>query len=348
MATGLGRIGFLFGSGTSVDSGYPLLPKLTVDVMSNLTSGQVDKLNDLVLREIGEEINLEAGEPNIEAISDVVEAAILTLNTTSPGYTECLQIRRDIRDGIVEVFESVDNPAIANHIRFFQAIKRLFAGRHEAVWIFTTNYDNLFEVAATIAMVPIVSGFLGNTLGYFHENTFGYIFGNAEKSRFIPLAYPIVRLVKLHGSLDWWRDQNDATGVTFCTQKPAQIPFDTDRVIVLPRKKKVTETLDTPFRELFRVAEQAIGGNCKYLVSCGFGFGDEHINEILLLPKLRQGRIRLTALVNDNSIVKPFEEFPSFFYSSESHTGIQGAAEIGTDLWQFDRFVNLFGEYTGV
>ncbi len=53
------------------------------------------------------------------------------------------------------------------------------------------------------------------------------------------------------------------------------------RVMVLPRRRKVMDTMTPPYDTLFTQASKVLGGECKYLVSCGFNFADEHINQQL-------------------------------------------------------------------
>ena len=120
--------------------------------------------------------------------------------------------------------------------------------------------------------------------------------------------------------------------------------------MVLPRRRKITETLDMPFGEIFRLSEKVIGSQCKYLVSCGYGFGDEHINSTLLLPKVQQGKIKLTALVKDDTTnLDELRSLSAFSFGTMSSIKKNGSLlTVGTDLWQFDKFVNLLCKHAGM
>lgn len=86
-------------------------------------------------------------------------------------------------------------------------------------------------------------------------------------------------------------------------------------------------------------------------MSCGYGFGDQHINETLLLPKLQQSKITLTAFVKEDSAnIDSFRNLPAFaFVTERSSKKINGSVEnTGEDLWQFDKLVDLLASSAGI
>src|SRR3546814_8816417 len=83
-----------------------------------------------------------------------------------------------------------------------------------------------------------------------------------------------VRLVKIHGSVSWY-----SRGGRIFERHPESIPAGEKRVMVLPRRGKVMDTLQAPYDTLFRIMSQSLGADCKYLASCGFSFGDDHRSE---------------------------------------------------------------------
>lgn len=343
---GLSNIGFIFGAGTSKKAGYPLLPELTTMVLSNLDQDRLESLNNLVKNEYGKDIDLESGDPNIETISDLIEVALMTIDRSSPNHELLTSSKESVRDSIVDVITANENPYLDDHIKFFQAIRRIYSGRSEVIWLLTPNYDLSFSVAAAIARVPIIDGFFGSSIRYFDIQTYNLNLGIIRGDRFSPYAHPIIGLIKLHGSLDWWK-YSDAI---YATRQPADLPDEAKRVMVLPRKKKISETLESPYGDLFRFARNIIGTKCKYLVSCGYSFGDEHINETLLLPNLRESKIRLTAFLrSDNPNLDKFRPLPPFSFGSETEVKISGVeGDSGTDLWKFEDFVDLFGRLAGL
>lgn len=343
---GLANIGFLFGAGSSLKAGYPLMPELTMKVIEKLESEEVKILDELVYKSLNRYIDMASGDPNIEIISDLLEAALFTVEKTDSKYTEMLKVRSSVRGKIVEVLLSTSTPNLDDHIRFFSALNRILIGRPETVWIITPNYDLLFELAASIAKVPLFNGFFGTSLRFFNIRNLSLTMGLVNGQKFSPLSQPIFRLIKLHGSLDWWKDGTSIYSI----QSPNQISNKFDRVMVLPRKKKITDTLDAPFGEIFRFSEQIIGTQCKYLVSCGYSYGDEHINNTLLLPKIQQGKIRLTAFVRaDTPNIEPFKRYVPFSFGTENSLKKASIFQSeGTELWQFDKFVDLLCRHAGI
>ena len=115
------------------------------------------------------------------------------------------------------------------------------------------------------------------------------------------------------------------------------------RAIILPRRRKVMDTLAHPFDQLFTKASRILGNECKYLVSCGFSYGDKHINDDLLIPKLREGKIRLTALCGvEPECLTELTRYPSFQIGlpDRCESTIHPSNE-GTDLWKFNKLAQL-------
>jgi hypothetical protein len=344
---GLSNIGFLLGAGASRKAGYPLMPELTTQVLGGLKSEENELINVLIEKSLGKPLDKIKGEPNIEIISDVLEGAILTADVKNKNYQHMFELRSFIRNHIVDVLLSINNPNLDDHIKFFTALNRLLYGRTEQVWIFTPNYEMLFEIACSIAHLPLSDGFIGSSMRFFNVSSLLFQSGFIEGHSFKPFNQPTIRLVKLHGSLDWWKNN----GKIYSTSDPHKLQGKSDRLIVLPRKKKITETLDPPFNDLFRISERILGTKCKYLVSCGYGFADQHINEILLLPKLQQLKITLTAFLKEDSAnLDTFRSLPSFAFGTEtiSKKRNNSVESTGTDLWKFENLVNLISKSAGI
>jgi len=277
--------GFLFGAGASFQAGYPLMTTLTRQVVSGLTTSEAADFAT-VLTAAGRVYDDAAATPNIEEIADLTIAH--SLNSGDPKYSS-LELR--LRELIVRSLVSVTAPDLQHHIRFFQGLKRRTLGLPSTVWVFTTNYDVLLETAASMAGVRLENGFSGTTTSFLDISRFGQVHGSSDGQRFLPHAGLVVKLIKLHGSLSWYSE-----GGQVLEQHPASLTPTSTRIMVLPRRRKVMDTLSPPYDQLFAQASRTIGTECKYLISCGFSYGDEHINQNILLPALRSSRCRLTAL----------------------------------------------------
>nr|RAW04042.1 hypothetical protein DBT41_09785 [Aerococcus urinae] len=104
------------------------------------------------------------------------------------------------------------------------------------------------------------------------------------------------------------------------------------------------DTLQAPYDTLFRIMSQSLGADCKYVASCGFSFGDDHINFNLIQPAIGSGKIRLFALAAAETGGMAGFKSASAFSAGFDASGITGgvAHTDGCDLWKFSKFVELF------
>lgn len=335
---GLNSIGFFFGAGASKEAGYPLTKELTINVINSLDPEEKKELEEILKTE-GSDYNLSDGRPDIEIISDLLFKYQLS------GNEKVRNIINSIQEKIINEIISIENPNIHFHVNFLKALKKLVTNRAESIWIFTTNYDLLFEIAAMKAKVPIYNAFEGILYRYFDIERFKLEYGNIKDRKFHPYPELKVKLIKLHGSISWIKEEDGRIYevMNFKTN-------DKIRSMILPRKQKIMDTLEHPYDKLFRYAYDVIGNQCKYIVSCGYSFRDQHINEQLILPKLRENKIRFMALFKEEPAnLNQFKQYPSFNYVTESKIYIKGEERNeSTDLWKFSKFVSLFTERAGM
>jgi len=329
----LNGTGFLFGSGTSREAGYHMMPSLTRSVISALTHTERAILDD-VLRAGSTTYDEITATPNIEQLADLV---IAHWTNSSEARFGLLESR--LRDLIVHEILSVTNPNLDHHCKFFEALKKRSFGLPSTVWIFTTNYDLLFETAASKVGVPLENGFSGSTERFFDPVKFRSTDGVVSGHSFTPSSQLTVKLIKLHGSISWIGETSK-----FFERHPAALDPAASRVMVLPRRRKVMDTLTPPYDTLFTHASRVLGGECKYLVSCGFSFADEHINQQLLLPVMQANRCRLFALSQEEPAgIAAFKPLPNFSAGFETHAHVRTKADpTTTDAWKFSKFVSLF------
>lgn len=330
--TGLNKIGFLFGAGTSKEAGYPLMGDLTKTVVSNLPSPLKGVLDE-ILNAKALTYDSATGTPNIEILSDLVTEYFVTTQESKYGDLES-----DIRRLIVDAILSVTTPDLTHHVRFLEALKRRAHGTSSTVTILTTNYDVLFELAAGEVGVRVETGFDGPLRRVFDPAVFDLARGSVDKTRFTHRSELHVNIIKLHGSVSWLRDGGRVfeSGLDLRSSTP-------ERALVLPRRRKVMDTLSEPFDQLFTRAFRTLGSNCQFVVACGFSFGDKHINDQLIFPKLNAGKIRLTALCGEEpECLDELKRFPPFHAGFPTNCFIdQKDTGTGTDLWKFSALAQL-------
>jgi hypothetical protein len=176
---------------------------------------------------------------------------------------------------------------------FLQSFLLSFASRaasRERLHVFTTNYDRLLEHGADLAGLRIVDRFVGALSPIFRSSRIEVDMhynppGIRGEPRFME---GVIRLTKLHGSLDWRFDPDIGTIRKFALPFGApdthtDLPSRTlDTVMIYPNPAKDVETTAYPYAELFRDMAAALCRPNAGIVTYGYGFGDDHINRILV------------------------------------------------------------------
>jgi len=174
-----------------------------------------------------------------------------------------------------------------------QAFLLSFASRaasRERLHVFTSNYDRLIEHGSDLAGIRIIDRFVGALNPVFRSSRVEVdVHYNPPGIRGEPrFMEGVVRLTKLHGSLDWHFNkegrQIHRKGIPFGapgdhTDMPKE-PIDT--VMIYPNPAKDVETTQYPYAELFRDFAASVCRPNAVVVTYGYGFGDDHINRVLL------------------------------------------------------------------
>lgn len=344
---GFCKVGFLFGAGTSFEAGYPLMANLTNSVLSQLEPSDLNIIQTAIENYNNEfltKYNIKTNVPDIEQLINMV----CSLKTSCNGYyNTCRNLECKIKDLIYQNLKGVSNPNLKYHIKFLKYIKNKIGSNYNPFWIFTTNYDLLFELAAAHVKVPLENGFSGTILRYFDIDSFKRINGylsSYSNNRCVPFnKYNIahIKLCKLHGSLSWYQDNTLEIIETF---NDSLITDTHKKIMIYPEKNKSDETLAKPYDKLFALASNVIGNEVNYIVSSGYSFRDEHINDRLIIPKLESGNVRIMALFETApECINKFKKYNSFNYITKSSAYIDGYMydNYPNDLWKFSKFVEF-------
>lgn len=153
--------------------------------------------------------------------------------------------------------------------------------------IFNTNYDRFIEFGLDEAGILTLDRFIGKLkpIMRFHRVDLDYHYnppGIRGEPRYVE---GVVRYTKLHGSVDWQFEDGRIIKIPlpFGADKDSDF-FDNpyDKVVIYPNSAKAIETSFFPYSELFRDFSTAICRPNSVLVTYGYGFGDSHINRIIL------------------------------------------------------------------
>jgi len=143
--------------------------------------------------------------------------------------------------------------------------------------IFTTNYDLFNEYALENHKIHYTTGFNVGLGQSFNINCFNHRIVDSRE-RYKDKWQPTLKeanVYKLHGSINWI----EKSGILTHSNNPND---DIEQVLIYPTILKHHETRQSPYSELFREFSIQLQKTNSTLIMLGYGFGDDHINNIIL------------------------------------------------------------------
>lgn len=311
------RIGFLFGAGTSFATGVSTAQIPAIAEMTRRVVAEVEK-KEAKLAAAVNGIKAELGEKlfDIETLLSSIEAKRVVIGTgelnglNAAGFTELAAFVKTQVVKLVSVHETLApgdraKLAHANLARWISNARRRFPAE-----IFTTNYDYLFEMALEQSAIPYFDGFSGSFEPFFCPEAVEDVG-----------AYPhLVKLWKMHGSLGWtFRDRDKAV----IRQQGAKA----DSILIYPSHLKYNTSKKQPYVGLIDRLCAFLQQDDAVLLTCGYSFCDNHINE-RIVTSLRRG-------ANSHVIALYFDEYqdqdskPAFALANEAN-GVRNMANFET------------------
>ena len=245
--------------------------------------------------------------------------------------------------GIVELKE---------HLSFIKAIFGATRAGLEVirspVEFFTTNYDTLLEDALALNQIAYQDGFSGGGVAFWEKRNLGI----QSTTR--------AAVTKLHGSIDWYQPVGDPTKL-YRVRWNDNYSGSGGGVMIYPQATKYIHAQSDPFAELFqRFRNRLASGTDQVLLTCGYSFGDEHINaEIENALSTPRNQLTLVAFSEDgveglpetierwraNSVWgdQVFVAGSRGMYQGSSET-VFGREEGGRDWWTFGGVTKLLSE----
>lgn len=151
--------------------------------------------------------------------------------------------------------------------------------------IFTTNYDLYSERAMDLLGIHYVNGFTGGVSKFFNPAIFNYAL--AEKMDLSQSKWSVIDnffyLYKIHGSVNWIEEQgeNKLFKVREIQEAKYDILKEKDNIMIHPTPLKYNASLGSPYSDLFREFQKKLMQNNNILITLGYSFSDEHINNII-------------------------------------------------------------------
>lgn len=134
--------------------------------------------------------------------------------------------------------------------------------RNPQLEIFTTNYDTLLEQALEETRAPYFDGFIGSVKPYFSVIQMDS-----------GLQPNWCRLWKIHGSINWQQ---------FDGEVYRSSERDPKNALIYPSHLKYDQSRKMPYLALMDRLRSKLSESNTTLVTVGYSFADQHINEILL------------------------------------------------------------------
>ncbi|WP_339810354.1 SIR2 family protein [uncultured Imperialibacter sp.] len=308
------RIGFLFGAGSSMaapltdEDGQhlkdarnkvkPLIPGVRV-----MTDEILQSIKDTKFKKALESIKAELEENEKDEkkrafafmleniISSIDQKIKVVASDTLCGLDKngLKELRSLFQQKIKSLVEVHKNPKInikesaRLHSNFARWIK--YASRKNAIEVFTTNYDYLFEIGYESQSLPYFDGFVGGYNPFFDPIS-------VENDQMIPKW---TRLWKLHGSLGWGYDEDEKRIIR-------SREISDDRIVIYPSLLKYDDSRKQPYSSYIERLSSFLKKDDGVLFICGYSFGDEHINDTIINALAQSRSTTVIALVFDKEL----------------------------------------------
>lgn len=201
--------------------------------------------------------NLEVWLTFIRALKPIVGAGTVR-DLTAEDLTN---LEREI---CVRITERVNRELPTEESGFLRLAAWIGAtNRTEPTEIFTTNYDLLIEQGLERKRIPYFDGFVGTSRAFFDAFSI--------ENDILPSRWS--RLWKLHGSINW----------SFTSDRTvSRGPVATESHLIHPSHLKFDESRKMPFLAMTDRLRKFLTKPSATLVTCGYSYRDEHLNECLI------------------------------------------------------------------
>jgi SIR2-like domain len=291
------RIGFLFGAGSSLAKKKESKKPLIVPAIQPMTTEIVTAVGEANAKYKAaiEEIKTELGEENFNVetlLSNIEQKFVLIGGNTLNGLQKddfgklIKEIKKHIRR-IVSVHKGADGKIVTRDI-VHELVQTDFADwighaeRKYPIEIFTTNYDFLFELGLEEKEIPYYDGFCGSLRPFF----------NPESVEDLGFLSKQTKLWKIHGSLGWRLDEE--------MEKILRVDSEDDDFLIYPSSLKYKDSKKQPYESLLDRLSNFLKADDSILITCGYSWGDEHINARIVSSLKTQTTSHVIGLIYDD------------------------------------------------
>ncbi|EFG48454.1 hypothetical protein HMPREF0183_0270 [Brevibacterium mcbrellneri ATCC 49030] len=293
---------FLFGAGCSSqlseskeEQGIPTMGPMAQGLLAEENTGTAarygltDEIKDSLTADLGIDLASEAYAWNLERLMEVLFGFQFALNQTeNPSLAEAKKAVDSAIDSIKKyVFDTCNEGqhkySATSVLKLYQTFYRKLSQRSRSLprpTVATTNYDLFNEIAMDRIGVPYINGFLGSIEKRFNPASFRYTIAqrlDLTSQRWTSLDN-LVYFLKLHGSLNWHAVDD---GLFPVEERPISESSDGKAMLIYPTPAKQNASFAAPYSDIFREFQTKVVQEQSALVTVGYGFGDEHVNNII-------------------------------------------------------------------
>lgn len=280
------------GGKEKVDLGVPTMIPLAKDFYANILSADDKKwLKD----KIKLDVDTDGFKSNLEKFLGTLHSIYFFYETTGQEKiteaTKVASVIKQARDFLLKKCLNETNRKASTDkelVEIYESFYRKLLYRNSNLPkpnIFTTNYDLYSEIALDKLGIHYVNGFSGGIKKYFNPTIFNYAL--AEKMDLSQSKWSVidnfVYLYKIHGSLNWIQDEENTK--LFRVREIQETTYENlekqDVIMIHPTPLKQNASMGSPYSDLFREFQKKLMQNNNVLITLGYSFNDEHINNLI-------------------------------------------------------------------
>ncbi|WP_163934384.1 SIR2 family anti-phage-associated protein [Paraferrimonas sp. SM1919] len=302
----LENIGVLLGAGASAGCGGMTMKEVWLDA----TGANDFLIDELLAFNLVTQKNIDNQDVNVEQLLDQV-TQYLSVYKNAPPNTEDKEeasYSQRLSKILLCLYQSVTKAALLveqeafgeenlgsqDKFRFHrELLEKLISNRQPgqaAPMLFTTNYDLSLEWAAEEIGIQLINGFSGLHTRTFQPQNFDLSFRNVNAKGEARFGHYHAYLHKLHGSLSWVQEHdNEIKEIPSALAKTRYIgpllsgkPVYQKQFLIYPGANKYHHTIGFVYGEMFRRFSEFLSKPQTAIFVNGYGFGDYHINRIIL------------------------------------------------------------------
>lgn len=313
------NVAFLLGSGCSsyyrddTQVGIPTMAPMAKAFLAEIGANEKSPFitqpeRDHMMDDLGIDLGTEEYTKNLERLMEVLFNIQFVLKRSSNDNMKLLSVTVEniIHKVIQHVLKCCTEGEFSNDdvsvATLYQTFYQKLVFRDRALprpWIFTTNYDLFNETAMDRRGIHYCNGFSGVIERKFNPAIFRYSLAEQLDitSRKWSAVDNFVYLCKLHGSVNWIEEESTLFPICEMQETPSDT---TARILIYPSPLKQNASFGSPYADLFREFQRRIVQEQSVLFTLGYGFGDEHINNIIF-QALTIPNFRLIAFLSPNA-----------------------------------------------